>query len=163
MRLISPSVYSQLVNTVQLRHNDIYTILNQGGYYMTELPLFFLRHSCQLFKPEMPALLGEFLQTKFGVCLPWLNVSNVNLLEVKERVSEILNGKHKFLPLLLLNPFNKHGVPLHCVGLDCRGLRATIWDPANVNSFEFTLQNLNALCDGTWTPSFRRIWCFCSR
>jgi hypothetical protein len=164
MRDISPSVYLKLV--LSSKHSDISTILSEGGYYLTELPLYFPHNSCKLFKPEMPALLREFLQTQFGVNLPWLNVSNFDQREVKLRVSEILtcNLKHKrLLPLLLLNPFNKDGVPLHCVGLDCRWHRATVWDPANVNSYEFTLQNLHDLCDGKWTPSFRRIWCFCSR
>jgi hypothetical protein len=168
MRLINHSVFLKLTDDDSiLQHNDIYKILNQGGYYLTELPLYFSEHSCRLFKPEMPALLGEFLQTKFGVYLPWLNVSHYDQSQLKRRVSEILSGpklKHKvLLPLLLLNPFNKDGVALHCVGLDCRGHRATVWDPANVNSFEFTLPNLHALCDGTWIPSFRRIWCICSR
>ena len=168
MRLINHSVYVKLIDDKSmLQHNDIYTILNQGGYYLTELPLYFPDHSCRLFKPEMPALLGEFLQTKFGVYLPWLNVSHDDQSQLKRRVSEILSGsnlKQKvLLPLLLLIPFNKDGVALHCVGLDCRGHRAVVWDPANVNSFEFTLPRLNELCDGKWTPSFQRIWCVCSR
>jgi hypothetical protein len=168
MRLINHSVYVKLIdNKSMLQHNDIYPILNQGGYYLTELPLYFPDHSCRLFKPEMPALLGEFLQTKFGVYLPWLNVSHADQSQLKRRVSEILSGsklKQKvFLPLLLLIPFNKDGVALRCVGLDCRGHRAVVWDPANVNSFEFTLPRLNELCDGKWTPSFQRIWCVCSR
>lgn len=168
MRPINHSVYVKLIdNKSMLQHNDIYKILNQGGYYLTELPLYFPDHSCRLFKPEMPALLGEFLQTKFGVYLPWLNVSHDDQSQLKRRVSEILSGsklKQKvFLPLLLLIPFNKDGVALHCVGLDCRGHRAVVWDPANVNSFEFTLPRLNELCDGKWTPSFQRIWCVCSR
>ena len=168
MRPINHSVYVKLIdNKSMLQHNDIYKILNQGGYYLTELPLYFPDHSCRLFKPEMPALLGEFLQTKFGVYLPWLNVSDDDQSQLKRRVSEILSGsklKQKvFLPLLLLIPFNKDGVALHCVGLDCRGHRAVVWDPANVNSFEFTLPRLNELCDGKWTPSFQRIWCVCSR
>lgn len=144
---------------------DINFVLNQGGYYLRQLPLYFDENHNKFFKPEVPTLLAVFLQIQFGVDLPWLRDSSLDFSQVQKSISRVLlkNKKHNYLPFLILNPFNNNGVPLHCVGLECRWNKAIVWDPANVNSFEFSLRTLNALCDGRWTPSFRRIWCICAR
>ena len=143
---------------------DIHTILNQGGYYLRKLPLYFSENACKLFKPEMPTLLAVFLKTKFGVDLPWLQDLALNRSQVEKRVSDVLTSTAgNALPYLILNPFNNNGVPLHCVGLQCQWNKAIVWDTANVNSFEFSLDTLHALCDGRWTPSFRQIWCIYAR
>ena len=144
---------------------DINVVLNQGGYYLRKLPLYFDENQKKFFKPEMPTLLAAFLQIKFGVDLPWLHDSSLDDSQIRRSISRVLieNNKHNYLPFLILNPFNNNGVPLHCVGLECRWNKAIVWDPANVNSFEFSLRTLHALCDGRWTPSFRRIWCLCAR
>ena len=144
---------------------DINVVLNQGGYYLRQLPLYFDENRKKLFKPEVPTLLAVFLQVKFGVDLPWLHDSSLDVLQVQRCISRVLpeNNTHNYLPFLILNPFNNNGVPLHCVGLECRWNKAIVWDPANVNSFEFSLRTLHALCDGRWTPSFRHIWCLCAR
>ena len=171
MRLAHVPTFLKL-EAVTLPCSDVFTILNMGGFFLKELPLYFEAHHNILFKPEMPSLLAEFLRQAFGVDLPWLDDPYLDRGEVDKVISGILTGnsgcnkKQKvlnFLPYLLLNPFNKDGVALHCVGLDCRYNRAIVWDPANVNSFAFTLQNLHDVCDGKWTPSFRHIWCLCSR
>ena len=142
---------------------DINVVLNQGGYYLRELPLYFDENERKMFKPEMPTLLAEFLKIKFGVDLPWLHDSALDFSQVERCVSRVLVTTKNALPYLILNPFNNNGVPLHCVGLECRWNKAIVWDPANVNSFEFSLRTLNALCDGRWTLSFRRIWCIHAR
>ena len=144
---------------------DINDVLNQGGYYLRKLPLYFDENQKKFFKPEVPTLLAVFLQIKFGVDLPWLHDSSLDVSQVQRSISRVLieNKTHNYLPFLILNPFNNNGVPLHCVGLECRWNKAIVWDPANVNSFEFSLRTLHALCDGRWTPSFRRIWCLCAR
>jgi hypothetical protein len=142
---------------------DINVVLNQGGYYLRKLPLYFDENQKKFFKPEVPTLLAVFLQIKFGVDLPWLHDSSLDFSQVQRSISRVLFEKHNYLPFLILNPFNNNGVPLHCVGLDCRWNKAIVWDPANVNSFEFSLRTLHALCDGRWTLSFRRIWCICAR
>ena len=144
---------------------DINVVLNQGGYYLRQLPLYFDENQNKFFKPEVPTLLAVFLQIQFGVDLPWLRDSSLDFSQVQKSISRVLLEKKKrnYLPFLILNPFNNNGVPLHCVGLECRWNKAIVWDPANVNSFEFSLRTLNALCDGRWTPSFRRIWCICAR
>ena len=144
---------------------DINVVLNQGGYYLRKLPLYFDENQKKFFKPEVPTLLAVFLQIKFGVDLPWLHDSSLDVSQVQRSISRVLieNKTHNYLPFLILNPFNNNGVPLHCVGLECRWNKAIVWDPANVNSFEFSLRTLHALCDGRWTPSFRRIWCLCAR
>lgn len=144
---------------------DINVVLNQGGYYLRQLPLYFDENQKKFFKPEVPTLLAVFLKIQFGVDLPWLHDSSLDFSQVQSSISRVLlkTNKHNVLPFLILNPFNNNGVPLHCVGLDCRWNKATVWDPANVNSFEFSLRTLNALCDGRWTLSFRRIWCICAR
>lgn len=144
---------------------DINVVLNQGGYYLRQLPLYFDENQKKFFKPEVPTLLAVFLKIQFGVDLPWLHDSSLDFSQVQRSISRVLlkTNKHNVLPFLILNPFNNNGVPLHCVGLDCRWNKATVWDPANVNSFEFSLRTLNALCDGRWTLSFRRIWCICAR
>jgi hypothetical protein len=142
---------------------DINVVLNQGGYYLRKLPLYFDENQKKFFKPELPTLLAVFLQIKFGVDLPWLHDSSLDFSQVQRSISRVLLEKHNYLPFLILNPFNNNGVPLHCVGLECRWNKAIVWDPANVNSFEFSLRTLHALCDGRWTLSFRRIWCICAR
>jgi hypothetical protein len=154
------------LQTPNLSLSDIHAILNQGGHYLRKLPLYFEQNKNKLFKPEMPTLLAAFLKTKFGVDLPWLsnpalNFSQKKIEECVARVSASTAGNA--LPLLILNPFNNNGVALHCVGLDCRWKKAIVMDPANVNSFEFSLQTLHELCDGHWTPSFRQIWCIYAR
>lgn len=150
-----------------LQLNEIHCIMNQGGHFLRELPLYFSDNQHRRFKPEMPLLLGHFLEHHFEVNLPWLTNSELNPSEVsrvQERVRHISDFLPRgMLPYLLLTPFNRDGVAMHCVGLDCRFKRATVLDPANVNSYEFTLENLHAACDGKWTPSFHRIWCICSR
>jgi hypothetical protein len=144
--------------------SGISTILNQGGHYLRKLPLYFEENRKKLFKPEMPTLLAVFLQIKFGVDLPWLHDPALDFSKVAECVSRVSAfTDDNALPYLILNPFNNTGVPLHCVGLECRWNKAIVWDPANVNSFEFSLDTLHALCDGKWTPSFRRIWCIYAR
>ncbi len=144
--------------------SEIHKIINQGGHYLKQLPLHFSEHAHLLFKPEAPSLLAAFLRQQFSVSVPWLKDPKVDQNLAERCVSDFLNSAPvKFLPFLILNPFNKNGVALHCVGLDCRWNTAVVWDPANVNSFAFTLQTLHAVCDGEWTPSFRRIWCICCR
>jgi len=154
------------LQTPKLSLSDIHAILNQGGHYLRKLPLYFEENQNKLFKPEMPTFLAVFLKNKFGVDLPWLRNPALNFSQIEECVSRVL-AKPKLagnaLPYLILNPFNNNGVPLHCVGLDCRWKRAIVWDPANVNNFEFSLQTLHELCDGYWTPSFRQIWCIYAR
>jgi hypothetical protein len=151
------------LQTPNLSLSNIYAILNQGGHYLKKLPLYFDENKNKLFKPEMPTLLAAFLKTKFGVDLPWLRDPALDFRRIEECVSRVLASAGNALPYLILNPFNNNGVPLHCVGLDCRWKKAMVMDPANVNTFEFSLQTLHELCDGHWTPSFRRIWCICAR
>jgi hypothetical protein len=163
MREHNEETFSRL-QPPNLAISEIHAILNQGGYWLKKLPLYFPEHAHQHFKPEVPSLLAVFLRQQFQVDVPWLKDSEVDPDLAERRVSDVLNSAPiKFLPLLILNPFNKDGVALHCIGVDCRYNTAVVWDPANVNSFAFTLQNLNAVCDGNWTPSFRHIWCICCR
>ena len=162
MREINDSVYSRL-QSPNLTTGVINTILNLGGYVLRKLPLFFTQHCNRLFKPEMPYLLAILLENQFEVQLPWLKIDPVDPEEADRRVRNIVASMRQMLPFLILNPFNKHGVAMHTIGLDCRFQRAMVLDPANANSFPFTLQNLNAVCDGRWTPSFRHIWVICRR
>ena len=112
----------------------------------------------------MPYLLAELLKNHFQVNLPWLKIDPVDPDNASLIVKKIVASmEHQMLPFFILNPFNKHGVAMHTIGLDCRFQRAMVLDPANANSFPFTLDNLNAVCDGRWTPSFRRIWAICRR
>ena len=162
MREINDSVYSRL-QSPNLTTGDINTILNLGGYVLRKLPLFLNQHCNRLFKPEMPYLLAILLENQFEVQLPWLKIDPVDPEEALLRIRNIVASMRQMLPFLILNPFNKYGVAMHTIGLDCRFQRAMVLDPANANSFPFTLQNLNAVCDGRWTPSFRHIWVICRR
>jgi hypothetical protein len=163
MQDIDAQVYSMLQQP-NLTVGAINTVLNNGGYILRKLPLFFPKHASRLFKPEMPYLLAELLNDQFEVQLSWLKTEPVDPNEARLRVREILQSiKHEMMPLFVLNPFNKYGVAMHTIGLDCRFRRAIVLDPANLNTFEFTLDSLNAVCDGRWTPSFRRVEVICRR
>jgi hypothetical protein len=152
------------LSKTRLPIQDIKYVLNQGGYYLRQLPLHFDQHACQLFKEEMPSLLGAFLRKRFCVDLPWLKTIELDDSLVDSHVCKIsADIPVNILPGVVLNPFNINGVPLHCVAVDCRYSRAVVLDSANVTEYAFTLDNLHALCDGRWTPSFRRIWCVCCR
>ena len=109
-------------------------------------------------------MLALFLRKVFDVDLPWLVDPGLDCLETDRRVDAIVHSiNHNLLPYIILNPFNSDGVALHCIGLDCRFRKAIVLDAANVNSFEFTPDTLNAVCNGSWSRSFRRIFILCSR